>query len=117
MDFTTAQEFDSDIMERMTALVDLLQRQKRFITKANNTTHTKSSKQIAKDTNERFDALHTHIQSRVLELVGGDVQAAYNYLAELVKRRNCAESAVWVILDELIFFVIPRKSYNEEVAA
>lgn len=117
MDFTTTQEFDSDIMERMTALVDLLQRQKRFITKANNTTHTKSSKQIAKDTKERFDALHTHIQSRVLELVGGDVQAAYNYLAELVKRRHYAESTVWAIMDKLILFVIPRKIYCEEVAA
>lgn len=117
LDFTTAQEFDSTVMNQMAELVDLLQRQQRFITRANNNTHTKSGKQIAKDTKERFDALHTHIQNQVLELVGGDVQAAYNYLVELVRRRHYAESAVWAILDVLILFIIPRKPYREEVAA
>lgn len=117
LDFTTPQEFDSDVMEQMAELVDLLQRQKRFITRANRTTHTKSSKQIAKDTKERFDALHTHIRGQVLALVGGDVQTAYNYLVELVRRRQCVESSVWAILDELILAVIPQKPYCEEVAA
>ncbi len=117
MDFATEQEFDSDVMERIVELVDLLQRQKRFITKSNNTGCTKSGKQIAKDTKERFDALHTHIQNCILGLVDGNVQTAYNYLVELVKRRHYAESAVWVIMDELILSVIPRKIYCEEVAA
>ena len=117
LDFATPQEFDSDVMERMSELADLLQRQKRFITRVNNTTRAKSGKQIAKDTKERFDALHTHIRGQVLALVGGDVQAAYNYLVELVKRRQCAESSVWAILDKLILVVIPPKPYCEEVAA
>ena len=117
LDFATPQGFDSDVMERMSELADLLQRQKRFITRTNNTTRTKGDKQIAKDTKERFDALHTYIRGQVLELVSGDVQAAYNYLVELVKRRQCAESSVWTILDELILAVIPQKPYCEEVAA
>lgn len=117
LDFTTMQEFDFDIMNQMAELVDLLQRQKRFITRANNTIHTKSSKQIAKDTKERFDALYAHIRGQVMELVGGDVQTAYNYLVELVKHKRCAESTVWVILDELILFVISKKPYREEAAA
>lgn len=97
--------------------VDLLHRQKRFITKANNTVNAKGGKQIAKDTKERFDALHTHIRSQILGLVGGDVQAAYNCLTELVRQRSCSESSVWAILGELILLVIPGKPYCEEATA
>lgn len=52
-----------------------------------------------------------------MEFVGGDIQSAYNYLVELVRRRHYAESTVWTVLDELILLVIPSKSYREEATA
>lgn len=116
-EFATEQDFDNRIMNGIAETVDLFQRQKRFITRSNNTICTDSNKQIAKDTKERFDALHAHIRGIILELVGGDVQAAYNYLVELVKQNRCAEATVWAVLDELILCVIPYKPYHKEVAA
>lgn len=114
LDFATPQEFDTAMLERMAELIDLLQRQKRFITRANSTTNTNSSKKIAKDTKERFDVLHDYIRGQIMELVGGDIQSAYNYMVELVRHRHYAESTVWAVLDELILLVIPSKSYREE---
>ena len=60
LDFTTPQELDAGVLEQMAELVDLLQRQKRFIARANNTTDANSNKQIAKDTKERLDALYSY---------------------------------------------------------
>lgn len=117
LDFATPQEFDTAMLERMAELIDLLQRQKRFITRANSTTNTNSSKKIAKDTKERFDVLHDYIRGQIMELVGGDIQSAYNYMVELVRHRHYAESTVWAVLDELILLVIPSKSYREEATA
>ena len=116
LDFTTTQELDAGVLEQMAELVDLLQRQKRFIARANNTTDANSNKQIAKDTKERLDALYSYIRGQVMELVGGDIQSAYNYLVELVRHRHYAESTVWAVLDELTLLVIPSKSYREEEA-
>lgn len=116
-DYATPQKFDTDIMKQISDLVDLFQRQKRFITKSNNTDRSNSNRQIAKETKERFDAMRVHVRGQILELVIGDVQAAYNYLIELVKWRVCSESTVWALLDDLILAVIPRKTYSEEVAA
>lgn len=117
LDFATPQEFDTAMLERMAELIDLLQRQKRFITRANSTTNTNGSKKIAKDTKERFDVLHDYIRGQIMELVGGDIQSAYNYMVELVRHRHYAESTVWAVLDELILLVIPSKSYREEATA
>jgi len=117
LDFATPQEFDADVLERMAELIDLLQRQKRFITRVNNTTNTSGNKKIAKDTKERFDILYAYIRGQVMELVGGDIQSAYNYLVELVRHRHYTESTVWAVLDEMILLVIPSKSYREEEAA
>lgn len=117
LDFATPQEFDADVLERMAELIDLLQRQKRFITRGNNTTNTSGNKKIAKDTKERFDILYAYIRGQVMELVGGDIQSAYNYLVEFVRHRHYAESTVWAVLDEMILLVIPSKSYHEEEAA
>lgn len=117
LDFTTPQEFDADVLERMAELIDLLQRQKRFITRTNNTTNTNGSKKIAKDTKERFDVLYDYVRGQIMEFVGGDIQSAYNYLVELVRRTHYAESTVWTVLDELILLVIPSKSYREEATA
>lgn len=117
LDFATPQEFDVDVLERMAEFIDLLQRQKRFITRVNNTTNTSGNKKIAKDTKERFDILYAYIRGQVMELVGGDIQSAYNYLVELVRHRHYAESTVWAVLDEMILLVIPSKSYREEEAA
>lgn len=114
LDFATPQEFDAAVLEHMAELIDLLQRQKRFITRANNTTNTNGSKKIAKDTKERFDVLYDYVRDQIMELVGGDIQSAYNYLVELVRHRHYAESTVWAVLDELILLVIPSKSYREE---
>lgn len=116
-EFATEQDFDSGVMERIAEAVDLYQRQRRFIIRNNNTVCTDSNKQIAKDTKERFDALHAHIRSIILDLVGGDVQTAYNYLVDLVRQNRCAEGTVWAVLDELILCVIPYKPYHKEVAA
>lgn len=117
LDYVTPQEFDADVLEQMAELVELLQRQKRFIARANNTADASSNKQIANDTRERLDALYSYIRDRVMELVGGDIQSAYNYLVELVRHKHYAESTVWAVLDELILLVIPSKSYREEEAA
>ncbi len=117
LDFATPQEFDTAVLERMAELIDRLQRQKRFITRTNNTTNTNGSKKIAKDTKERFDVLYDYVRGQIMELVGGDIQSAYNYLVELVQRRHYAESTVWAVLDELILLVIPSKSYREEATA
>lgn len=114
LDFATTQEFDTAVLEYMAELIDLLQRQKRFITRTNNTTNTNGSKKIAKDTKERFDVLYDYVRDQIMELVGGDIQSAYNYLVELVRHRHYAESTVWAVLDELILLVIPSKSYREE---
>lgn len=114
LDFATPQEFDSAVLEHMAELIDLLQRQKRFITRTNNTTNTNGGKKIAKDTKERFDVLYDYVRDQIMELVGGDIQSAYNYLVELVRHRHYAESTVWAVLDELILLVIPSKSYREE---
>lgn len=117
LDFATPQEFDSAVLEHMAELIDLLQRQKRFITRTNNTTNTNGGKKIAKDTKERFDVLYDYVRGQIMELVGGDIQSAYNYLVELVRHRHYAESTVWAVLDELILLVIPSKSYREEATA
>ncbi len=116
-EFATDQDFDRGVVERIAEAVDLCQRQRRFIIRNNNTVCTDSNKQIAKDTKERFDALHAHIRSIILDLVGGDVQTAYNYLVELVRQNRCTEGTVWAVLDELILCVIPYKPYHKEVAA
>ena len=117
LDFATPQEFDTAMLERMAELIDLLQRQKRFITRANSTTNTNGSKKIAKDTKERFDVLYDYVRDQIMELVGGDIQSAYNYMVELVRHKHYAESTVWAVLDELILLVIPSKSYREEATA
>jgi len=116
-DFITLQEFEDDVLTRIAEIVDLFQRQKRFIVRTNNTVRAESNKQLAKESKERLTALHTHIREQVLALVEGDVQAAYNYLVELVNRKQCSESTVWAILDELILLVIPQKIYQKEAAA
>lgn len=116
-DFTTPQEFDGDVLARIADAVDLLQRQKRFITRANNSTSMDSNKQMTRDTKARFDALYTYIRGQIMELVAGDVQTAYNYLVELVRMKQCKESTVWAVLDELILLVVPPKTYCGEVAA
>lgn len=117
LDYTTPQEFDNDIMKQISGLVDIFQRQKRFITKSNNTGRSNSNRQVAKETKERFDTMRVHVRDQVLGLVMGDVQTAYNYLIELVRWRVCSESTVWALLDDLILTVIPRKTYNNEVTA
>lgn len=116
LDYTTPQEFDDGIMKRISGLVDLFQRQKRFITKSNNTDCSNSNRKVAKETKERFDAMRVYVRDQVLELVMGDVQAAYNYLIELVRWKVCSESTIWALLDDMILAVIPRKTYGEEVA-
>lgn len=116
-EFTTPQKFDSCTLEQIAETVDLFQRQKRFITRTNNTVCSDSNKQIAKDTKELFDVLHAHIRSKIMEVVGGNVQEAYNYLVELNRQNRCTEATVWVILDEDILSVIPEKSYYKEVVA
>lgn len=116
-EYATPQEFDVCIMKQISGLVDLFQRQKRFITRSNNTGRSNSNRQIAKETKERFDAMRVHIRNQIFELVVGDIQTAYNYLIELVGRKVCSESTVWSLLDDLILAVIPRKTYNEEMAA
>lgn len=116
-DFATPQEFDDNVLNRMAEVVDLFQRQKRFISKVNNTVREYGNKQIAQEAKERFDMLHTHIRNEIMTLAEGDVQMAYNYLVELMNRRQCSESTVWAVLDELILSVIPRKIYDKEVAA
>lgn len=117
LDYTTEQELDEDMLNRIGEIIDLFQRQKRFITKVNNTTNFDSNKQIANDTKEQFDILHTYIREQVMELTGGDVQSAYNYLAELMRRNKCAESTVWALLDDAILTIVPAKTYKREVAA
>ena len=52
-----------------------------------------------------------------MTLLGGDVQAAYNYLVELVRRKQCLEATVWVLMDDLIFRIIPPKPCCKEAAA
>ena len=116
-DFVTPQKFDEGILAQMAETIDLFQRQKRFITRTNNTFNRESNKQIAEDTKERFDALHTYVRGQIMELVGGDVQSAYNCLVELIQRKQCVESTVWAVLDELILLVIPEKSYSVKEAA
>ncbi len=116
-DFATPQEFDGTVLSRMAEVVDLFQRQKRFISRENNMTRDEGNKQIAQDAKERFDMLHTHIRNEIMSLAEGDVQTAYNYLVELMNRRQCSEPTVWAILDDLILLVIPRKIYEEVVAA
>ena len=115
--YTTSQKLDEEVLSQLKEIIDLFQRQKRFITRSNNTVNIDSNKQIAKDTKERFDALYAHIRDKVMSLVGGDVQEAYNYLVELNRRNCCSESTVWALLDDAMLFVIPPKKYNEEDAA
>lgn len=108
LEFATPQDLDDDVIEEISKTIDLFQRQKRFITKTNNTSKT-SNKQIAKETRERFDLLHTYIRKNILELVNGDIQSAYNYMTELSRQDRCAESTVWAILDDSILKVIKKK--------
>lgn len=115
--YTTSQKLDEEVLSQLKEIIDLFQRQKRFITRSNNTVNIDSNKQIAKDTKERFDALYAHIRDKVMSLVDGDVQEAYNYLVELNRRNCCSESTVWALLDDAMLFVIPPKKYNEEDAA
>lgn len=117
LDYATEQELDEGMLNRIGEIIDLFQRQKRFITKVNNTTNFDSNKQIANDTKEQFDILHTYIREQIMELTGGDVQSAYNYLAELMRRNKCAESTVWALLDDAILTIVPAKTYKREVAA
>ena len=117
LDYATEQMLDEDMLNRIGEIIDLFQRQKRFITKVNNTTNTDSNKQIAKDTKEQFDILHTYIREQIMELTVGDVQSAYNYLAELMRRNKCAESTVWALLDDAILTIVPAKTYKREVVA
>lgn len=117
LDYTTEQELDEDMLNRIGEIIDLFQRQKRFITKVNNTTNFDSNKQIANETREQFDILHTYIREQIMELTGSDVQSAYNYLAELMRRNKCAESTVWALLDDAILTIVPTKTYKREVAA
>lgn len=115
--YTTSQDLDEKLLSQLREIIDLFQRQKRFITRSNNTMSNDSNKQIAKDTKERFDALYSHIRNKVMTLVDGDIQEAYNYLVELNKRNFCSESTVWALLDDAILFIIPPKKYKEEEAA
>lgn len=117
LDYATEQELDEGMLSRIGEIIDLFQRQKRFITKVNNTTNFDSNKQIANDTKEQLDILHTYIREQIMELTGGDVQSAYNYLAELMRRNKCAESTVWALLDDAILTIVPAKTYKREVAA
>lgn len=117
LDYATEQELDEGMLNRIGEIIDLFQRQKRFITKVNNTTNFDSNKQIANDTKEQLDILHTYIREQIMELTGGDVQSAYNYLAELMRRNKCAESTVWALLDDAILTIVPAKTYKREVAA
>lgn len=117
LDYSTIREFNESTLTRIAETVDLFQRQRRFITKHNNTLCSDSNKQIARDTKERFDILHTYIRNQVLEAVDGDIQSAYDYMVELIRRKKCVESTMWIILDELIFTVVPSKDYRREVAA
>lgn len=117
LEFATAQELDEDMLNRIEEIIDLFQRQKRFITKMNNTTNIDSNKQIAKDTKEQFDILHTYTRNQIMELMGGDIQSAYNYLVELMHRNRCTEATVWALLDDTILTIVPAKTYKSEVAA
>lgn len=116
-EYATEQVVDETLLNQIAESMDLFQRQRRFITKDNNSASIESNKQLAKNTKERFDVLHTHIRDRIFSIVGGDVQAAYNYLIELVRLNRCTPSAVWAVLDEHILNVIPEKHYGKEVAA
>lgn len=117
LEYITNQAFDESVLDQISDTMDLFQRQRRFITKANNTVSVESNKQLAKNTKERFDILHTHIRAKIFSIVNGDVQEAFNYMVELVRRKRCVPSAVWAVLDEYILAVIPANNYTEEVAA
>lgn len=116
-DFATQQQLDDSILEEMAFIMDLFQRQKRFIIRSNNANPDRNSKYIANEARDRFDILHSHIRKQIMELVEGDAQSAYNYLSALVECKQCTEASVWAVLDELILFVIPNKPYREGVAA
>lgn len=114
LDFETEQRYDNDVIDKIAEAVELYQRQKRFITRNNNTLCVSGNKQIAKSMKERFDMLQEHIRNKIMEYTDGDIQAAYNYLVELVRRNKCAESSVWAILDDMILCVIPEKPCLKE---
>ncbi len=114
LDFETEQRYDNDVIDKIAEAVELYQRQKRFITRNNNTLCVSGNKQIAKSMKERFDMLQEHIRNKMMEYTDGDIQAAYNYLVELVRRNKCAESSVWAILDDMILCVIPEKPCLKE---
>lgn len=115
--YVISQEFDESILAQLKEIIDIFQRQKRFITRANNTINTDSNKQIAKDTKERFNALYAHIRDKVMTLFDGDIQVVYNYLVELNNRNHCSASTVWALLDDAMLSVIPPRKYRKEDVA
>lgn len=115
-DFVTPQQLDEEVLSAMGNLVDLFTRQKQFLVRSNNQSE-KTNKEIAKASQDQFKALREHIQYSVLELVGGDIQCAYNYLVELCRRKKCGAATVWGIMYELMLHVIPCAPYKQEVVA
>lgn len=107
LEYVGQEKFDDITLERMLEILDLYQRQKRFIVRSNNTTRCASNKYIAQESRDRFDALHTLIRNRVLSLTG-DIRSAFAYMVELVKRKQCSESTVWEILDDDVLLMIPH---------
>ena len=112
-EFKTEQDYDEVILKQVYEIVDIYNRQRRFLTKSN-VTDDSGAKRIARRTREQMSILNTYSRGKVLELVGGDIQSAFNYLTELVEQGKCPESTVWTILDDMILSVIPKAKFNEE---
>lgn len=102
-------EFAKSIIDSIAEYIGVYKKQRKFITKNNNTSNEKSGKIIAKETKERLDSLLEYTRKQIYGLFNGDEdkKIILGYMLKAVSSEEVCY--IWQIMDEDLLEVIPKK--------
>lgn len=98
-------EFDRDLLNQVINIVDEYKRFRRFIAKSTNTNYKDSKKSKGQKAYEAQNLMSVFYRDKIFELVGGDLQIAFDMLVIAAKSN---EKTVWDIMDSTIIPIISK---------
>lgn len=105
-DFVTGTAIDENLFKQITAIVDGYKRFKRFLAKSASTNYKDSNKAKRQKTYEIKKSMSIYFRDKIMEIVGGDIQLAFD---ALVSASKSDEKLVWDIMDDLIIPIISKR--------
>lgn len=103
--FVSGKPLNADILRQVEEIVVSYHRYKQFAVRAYNTNRSKSNKDKNKESGDAMKMMRVHYLGKILEMVNGDLQTAFDYLVAAVKGN---EKIVWEIFDTEICRLIKR---------